>query len=141
MNPMKSAFRGVARVADATAAAAGAVGGAAINGVVGGLQGAANGARSGLTSGSHSSAAAALTLGVIGAAGLVEWPVLVTVGGTVLVLHQLSQRSGHDDHAVVVSSNGSGAAPRKSAPRPRATARKPAKTARKSAAPRRTTSQ
>ena len=46
MNPVKSAFRGVARVADTTTAAAGAVGGAAINGVVGGIQGAANGARS-----------------------------------------------------------------------------------------------
>ena len=45
MNPVKSAFRGVARVADTTTAAAGAVGGAAVNGVVGGIQGAANGVR------------------------------------------------------------------------------------------------
>jgi hypothetical protein len=30
---------------------------------------------------------------VLGAAGLVEWPVLLTVGGTALVVHHLSRRS------------------------------------------------
>ena len=127
MNPVKSAFRGVARAADTTTAAAGAVGGAAINGVVGGIQGAANGVRSGLSSGSHSSAAAALTLGAIGAAGLVEWPLLVAVGGTALVLHQINQRStGAEAPATAPQkSTPQKSTPRKSTPR-KSTARKSA---------------
>jgi hypothetical protein len=92
MNIVSAATRAVAKTADATTAAAGAIGGAAVNGVIGGLQGAASGVRAGLGNGSQSSAAAALTLGAIGAAGLVEWPVLLAVGGTVLVVHQLNQR-------------------------------------------------
>jgi hypothetical protein len=134
MNPVKSAFRGVARVADTTTAAAGAVGGAAINGVVGGIQGAANGARSGLSSGRHSSAAAAVTLGAIGAVGLVEWPLLVAVGGTALVLHQINQRSSGADAARPATapqkstpqkSTAQKSTPRKSSPR-KSTARKSA---------------
>lgn len=126
MNPVKSAFRGVARVADTTTAAAGAVGGAAINGVVGGIQGAANGARSGLSSGRHSSAAAAVTLGAIGAVGLVEWPLLVAVGGTALVLHQINQRSSGADAGVArPASTPQKSTPRKSSPR-KSTARKSA---------------
>ncbi|MEV4129293.1 hypothetical protein [Nocardia sp. NPDC049707] len=79
--------------ADATTAVAGAVGGAAVNGVIGGIQGVADGVKSGLSSGSHSAPAAALTVAAIGAAGLVEWPVLLSVGGAALVVHQISQRS------------------------------------------------
>ncbi len=79
--------------ADATTAAAGAVGGAAVNGVIGGVQGAAAGVKNGLSSGSHSAPAAALTVAAIGAAGLVDWPVLLGVGGAALVVRQLSQRS------------------------------------------------
>ena len=140
MNPVKSAFRGVARVADTTTAAAGAVGGAAINGVVGGIQRAANGVRSGLNSGRHSSAAAAVTLGAIGAVGLVEWPLLVAVGGTALVLHQINQRSSGADAARPATapqkSTPQKSTPRKSTPQ-KSTPRKssPRKsTARKSAA-------
>jgi hypothetical protein len=51
------------------------------------------GIRNGVANGSHSTPAAALTLGVLGAAGLVEWPLLLAVGGTALVVHQLSKRS------------------------------------------------
>ena len=69
------------------------LGGAAITGVIGGVEGTFSGIRNGLASGSHSTSAATLTLGVIGAAGLVEWPVLLAVGGTALVVHQLSKRS------------------------------------------------
>ncbi|MEV6137078.1 hypothetical protein AB0L63_13675 [Nocardia sp. NPDC051990] len=79
--------------ADATTAVAGAVGGAAVNGVIGGIQGVADGVKSGLSSGSHSAPAAALTVAAIGAAGLVEWPVLLSVGGAALVVHQINQRS------------------------------------------------
>src|ERR1700709_872434 len=82
MNIFLGAARVVARSADAAAAAAGAVGGAAGNGVIGGLQGTVNGIKNGVSSGSHSTPAAVLTLGAIGAAGLVEWPVLLGIGGT-----------------------------------------------------------
>jgi hypothetical protein len=94
MNIFRGAARVVARTAEAATAAAGAVGGAAVNGVIGGLQGTANGIKNGLSSGSHSTPAAVLTLGAIGAAGLVEWPVLLGIGGTALVVRQLNQRTG-----------------------------------------------
>ncbi|GAB3221749.1 hypothetical protein [Mycolicibacterium hippocampi] len=103
MSAISTAFRGLTKVADATTATAGAVGGAAINGVAGGVRGAANGVRTGLSSGSRSPAAAALTIGAIGAAGLVEWPLLVTVGGAALVVHRLSQRAGEADAAPAVT--------------------------------------
>src|ERR1700739_297730 len=77
------------RVADATTAAAGAVGGAAVNGIVGGVTGAAEGIKRGVSSGSRSTPAAALALGALGVAGLVEWPVLLAVGGGALLLHRL----------------------------------------------------
>jgi hypothetical protein len=93
MNVFLGAARVVARSAEAATAAAGAVGGAAVNGVIGGLQGTANGIKSGVSSGSHSTPAAVLTLGAIGAAGLVEWPVLLGIGGTALVVRQLNQRT------------------------------------------------
>lgn len=94
MNIVSAATRAVTKTADVTTAAAGAIGGAAVSGAVGAVQGAASGVRTGLDNGSRSSAAAALTIGAIGAVGLVEWPVLLMVGGTALVLHQVSQRSG-----------------------------------------------
>jgi hypothetical protein len=93
MNIASGAVRVVTQTADATTAAAGAVGGAAISGVIGGVQGAVAGIRGGLSSGSHSTPVAALTLGALGAAGLVEWPVLLAIGGSALVVHQLSSRS------------------------------------------------
>ena len=95
MDVVQGAVRVVTKTADATTAAAGAVGGAAINGVIGGMRGTAAGLRSGLADGSQSSTAAALTLAAVGAAGLVEWPVLLAVGGTALVVHKLSQQANH----------------------------------------------
>ncbi len=89
MNIVAAATRAVTRTADMTTAAAGAIGGAAVSGAVGAAQGAVSGVRAGLDNGSRSSAAAALTIGALGAAGLVEWPVLLTVGGAALVIHQL----------------------------------------------------
>ena len=82
------------RAADASIAAAGAVGGAAVNGVIGGVQGVVGGVQSGLSSGSRSIPAAALTVAAVGLAGLVEWPVLLPIGGTVLGVHYLTHRSG-----------------------------------------------
>lgn len=91
MNVFKGAFRLVTTTADAAVATAGAVGGAAVSGVIGGVRGVASGVRDGASSGSHSTPAAAVALGLIGAAGLVEWPLLVGIGGTALVIHQLRQ--------------------------------------------------
>jgi hypothetical protein len=82
----------VNRAATATTTVAGAIGGAAVNGVVGGVKGAADGIQSGLDSGRKSTAAAALAIGALGVAGLVEWPVLLAVGGGALVLQRLSHR-------------------------------------------------
>ncbi len=64
------------------------------DGVVGDVRRAAAGVRSRLGSGSHSAPAAVLTLTVIGATGLVDWPVLLGVGGAALVVQRLGQRSG-----------------------------------------------
>lgn len=102
MNISEGVVDMITRTADATTAAAGAVSGAAVNGVIGGIQGAASGVKSGLIKGSHSTPAAVLTMAAVGAAGLVDWPVLLGVGGAALVVRQLGQRSGRvptpDDH-------------------------------------------
>jgi hypothetical protein len=90
MNVFHAAGRAVTKTADATTAAAATVANTAVEGLVGGVQGVTTGVRDGATSGSRSTVRAALTLGAIGAAGLVEWPLLVGVGGTALVVHQLS---------------------------------------------------
>jgi hypothetical protein len=87
----------VSAAADVTAATAGAVGGATVNGIIGGVQGAAAGVRTGLSEGSHSTPAAVFTLAAVGAAGLVDWPLLLAVGGTTLVVRQLTRRT--DDRA------------------------------------------
>jgi hypothetical protein len=92
MSIVRGAVRVVTETANATTAAAGALGGAAVSGVVGGVQGTLGGIRNGLGSGSHSTPAALLTLGALGATGLVEWPVVLTVGGAALILRQLGQR-------------------------------------------------
>ena len=93
MNILNGAKRVIADTANATTAAAGAISGAAVGAVVGGVRGTATGVRDGVSSGSRSTPAAAMTLAVIGAVGLMEWPVLVGVGGTALLVHHLSQRS------------------------------------------------
>lgn len=45
----------------------------------------------GLSSGSKSTAAAALAIGAIGVAGLVDWPILLAVGGGALLLRKLNR--------------------------------------------------
>jgi hypothetical protein len=119
----------VGRAAEATTEAAGAVGGAAVNGVVGAVTGAAAGIQRGIGSGSHSVPAAALTLGALGVTGLLEWPVVLAIGGGALVLRQLN--NGHSDGShkasvtpvkAVPTKSTSSAAPRKS-PAKRAPAR------------------
>lgn len=126
MDVFGGAGRAITRTADATTAAAGAVGGAAVNGVIGGVQGTISGIRDGISRGSHSTPAAALTLGAIGAAGLVDWPLLLGIGGTALLVHQLSRRSdGQPTPATPLRPSGGPrkSAPRKSAPRKSASQR------------------
>jgi hypothetical protein len=49
----------------------------------------------GIGKGSHSVPAAALTLGALGATGLIEWPLVLAIGGGALILRQLN--NGHSD--------------------------------------------
>ena len=134
---VRNVSRTVSRAASATTATAGAVGGAAVNGVVGAVTGAAAGVQRGIESGSHSTPAAALTLGALGVTGLVEWPLLLAVGGGALLLRRLSHsRDGGSKAApakvvaaksaapakVVAAKSTSSARPRKT-PAKRATAR------------------
>jgi hypothetical protein len=91
MGVVQGVTRGFTGLVNATTAAAGAVSGAAVSGVVGGVRGTAEGVRSGLSTGSRSTPAAALTLAAFGAVGLVEWPVLLVVGGTALAVRQLTR--------------------------------------------------
>src|ERR1700749_1021727 len=92
---VRNVRRTAGRAASATTAAAGAVGGAAVNGVVGAVSGAAAGVQKGIASGSHSTPAAPLTLGALGVAGLIEWPLVLAIGGGALLLRQLN--TGHND--------------------------------------------
>lgn len=89
---VRNVGRTLNRAATATTAAAGAVGGATVNGVVGGVKGAAEGIQQGINTGSKSTPAAALALGALGVTGLVEWPILLAVGGGALVLRRVTQR-------------------------------------------------
>lgn len=103
MDILRGATRLATQTANTTTAAAGAVGGAAINGIIGGVQGTARGVRDGLANGSHSTPAALLTLGAVGAAGLVEWPVLLTLGGAVLLVRRFGPHDGAQPQAAAAS--------------------------------------
>lgn len=92
MDVVGGAKRGVVRTADATTATVGALGGAVVTGVIGAVEGAAAGVKNGLKGGGNSSVAAVLTLGAIGAVGLIEWPIVVGVGGAALLIHKLGHR-------------------------------------------------
>jgi hypothetical protein len=111
MNIVGNVVRGVGRAAGALTAVAGAAGGAVVNGIAGGVRGGVEGVRDGARSGSHSTPAAALTLGLLGAAGIIEWPLLLGVGGVALVLRQL--RSDEPSSAATIT-----AAPRAETPGP-----------------------
>jgi hypothetical protein len=143
MDIVRGAARLITRTADATTAAAGAVGSAAITGAIGGVQGTVSGIRTGVASGSDSTAAAALTLGVIGAAGLVEWPVVLAVGGTALAVHQLTKRPERQpvlaSTTPTPSASSGGGRPRKSTPRKSTPAARKAGPRKARSAPRRST--
>lgn len=144
MEIVRGAMRLITGTATATTAAAGAVGGAAVNGVIGGVQGTAKGIRDGAGSGSHSTPAALLTLGAVGATGLVEWPVLLTVGGATLLVRQLNRGgNGQSDAAPGTAASTSRAARRPTAsatPRRRSAPAKSTKKATKSTPRKRATS-
>jgi len=138
MSVIGGAVRGVSqavnRAATATTAAAGAVGGAAVNGVIGGVTGAAEGVKRGMNSGSHSTPAAALAFGALGVAGLVEWPLLLAVGGSALLLQKLSRKQEAEPRAVKANLT---AVPAEPAPQKSAPAKTPSKSTAKKTAGRR----
>ena len=124
---VRNVSRTVSRAASATTAAAGAIGGATVNGVVGAVTGAAAGVQKGIDRGSHSTPAAALTLGALGVAGLVEWPLLLAVGGGALLLRRLSNSHNDGSHLATVTPVKAAPAKSTSSARPRKTpAKRPA---------------
>ncbi len=118
---VRNVSRTVSRAASATTATAGAVGGAAVNGVVGAVTGAAAGVQKGIDSGSHSTPAAALTLGALGVAGLVEWPILLAVGGGALLLRRLTNSRNDGGHIASVTAVKAAPVKSTSSARPRKT--------------------
>ena len=109
MNITRRASRVVVGTLDAATSTVGALGGAAVGAVTGGVRGSAVGLRDGLVDGSHSTPAALVTLGTLGAVGLVEWPVILGVGTVALLVRYLR----HDDQpaATVLGPKASGTAP------------------------------
>lgn len=91
-----TAGRAVSGVAVAAADVVVAIGGAALNGVIGGVKGAADGVQRGLGTSSTAVPAAALAVVAVGAAGLVDWPILLAVGGSALVLQRIG-RAGNEE--------------------------------------------
>ncbi|WP_078280765.1 hypothetical protein [Mycobacteroides franklinii] len=85
--------KSVGKAAEATTSVAGAIGGAAISGTIGAVAGATAGVRRGLSEGSHSTPAAAAVIGALAVTGLIEWPVVLVVGGAALILRQLNSDS------------------------------------------------
>jgi uncharacterized protein YdaT len=73
----------------AVTGASAAVTGAAYGAATGAVDGAIRGTGQGLGSGPRATPAAALAVAAVGAAGLIEWPVLLLASGTALVVRQL----------------------------------------------------
>jgi hypothetical protein len=123
---VRNASQMVGRAATATTAAAGAVGGAAVNGVVGAVSGAAAGVQHGIGKGSHSTPAAVLTLGALGVTGLIEWPLVLAVGGGALLLRQLNRSRGATAaSAKVVPLKSAESRPQRTPPAKKTAARRP----------------
>src|ERR1700727_1504964 len=89
--------------------------------VDGAVTGAAGGVQKGIDQGSHSTPAAALTLGAIGVAGLVEWPLLLAVGGGALLIRRLNNSHNDGQHIASVTSVKPPPAKSPSSARPRKT--------------------
>lgn len=97
MDVVRGTVHAASRTVDASVAAAGAV-----NGAVGGVRGVLGGMQSGLNSGSRPIPAVA----AVGAAGPVEWPLLLPAGGTLLGVHNLTHRSDGGSTRRVASLSG-----------------------------------
>jgi hypothetical protein len=94
MSMVSEATRVVTGAASVPTSAVGAVGGGVVGGVNGGIRGAVGGVRDGMRAGSKSTPTAVLTLAAMGAAGLVEWPILLGFGGAAVVLRQWDRHDG-----------------------------------------------
>ncbi|WP_068156510.1 hypothetical protein [Rhodococcus phenolicus] len=86
MNVLKGTARLVSGAGETAVATVGAVGGAAVGSVGGSVRGAVEGALGGARYGRRSTPVALATMGAVGAAGLVEWPIVLAAGGTALAL-------------------------------------------------------
>lgn len=80
------------QLAAATTAAAGAMTAAAAGGAIGAVGGAVSGISRGLNTGAKSTPIAILGVAAIGAAGIIDWPLLLAGGATVLLLRELKAR-------------------------------------------------
>jgi len=87
LGPVRAATRTAGAVGTATAA----VGSATLHGVVGGVAGTVTGVREGWADSRTRSAPAALTVVAIGTLGLVEWPLMLAIGATVLAAQRLAR--------------------------------------------------
>jgi hypothetical protein len=97
MGLMRLTVRTTENIATAATAAAGAATGATVGAVLGTVGGAVSGAlrgiRSGAVTGARSQPAAVAGLAALGAGGLVEWPAVIALGGSAMILRQL-RRAG-----------------------------------------------
>lgn len=103
MGILRSSIRVTEDLAAAATSAAGAIAGAAAGGAVGAVGGTVRGVSEGLGLGSRSLPAAVLTIGAVGATGLVDWPVLMAVGGSALLLRHLRNASPGSSEAPMMS--------------------------------------
>ncbi|HUO39499.1 MAG TPA: hypothetical protein VMU34_17405 [Mycobacterium sp.] len=94
MNVVLLPVRVLVRIGDVMATVGGAAGSAAVHGVVGGAVATVTGIREGLTrSQPRSASQAALTVLGICTVGLLQWPVIMTIGSTGLVVRALPELS------------------------------------------------
>jgi hypothetical protein len=93
MGLMSLTIRATENIATAATAATGAAAGATVGAVLGtaggSVSGGLRGVRRGAVAGARSEPAAVAGLTALGVGGLVEWPVVIAVGGSALVLRQL----------------------------------------------------
>ncbi len=95
----------------AVTGASAAVTGAAYGAATGAVDGAIRGTGQGLGSGPRATPAAALVVAAVGAAGLVEWPVLLLASGAALVVRQLRHQPANPTVHTVHTENPTAALP------------------------------
>jgi hypothetical protein len=122
-NTVRTIGRTAGHAAETTTKAVGAVGGAAVSGIVGAVTGAAAGVQRGVGTRSYSMPLAILTLGALGASGLVEWPLVLAVGGGALLLRQMNRP--HDAPAASATAARTESKPPRSSQATRTSPRRP----------------